>query len=768
MTRLHYLTLATSLWATAACAQGDSRAAAAAANTDLAQAAGAPVTGDPLAMRADSLVRAGRPWKATALLAPRLRAPASASPEVRLAGARAAAGWEGWSEVDRILRDAPWLDSQFGGEGRELLVRSMLERGQDAVADARLALSDATTDAPRVVRRLLLARAYDRANQSDSAAAAYAAVASRLSPVADWLRLRAAGVTADSSARASLYARLTNVAARARIGFTDAQARERTGDFIGAARVYHGVGDDGSAFRAEALAARDDAAKTALAGRIVSFLSHPTNPAAARQTLEVLDKLGATLTLPQELVVARAAAEDGPPARAVTGFERALRPGATALSPSDRMAYAGALLRAGRARDAAAQYAVVTDPTLAPLASYQRARALLQAGDGSAARTALRATATTYSATRAAAAPALLLLADLQMDDGDVAGAAKTLAELGERHADAPQAPLARFRSGLIAFARDPRSAAASFDTLVRRYPGDEEVIAARYWAARAEDQAGRRGEAERRWREIIASSPLSYYAQLSARRLRAPLWMAPTGPDTVAHVAGVDSTVSRIAALNRLGMDVEARFELDALADRAERAPAQAAAIAQALLAAGEPSRALRVAVKALNGGAGSRALLRSAYPVVHGDALAEEARRNGLDPALVAGLIRQESSFNPRAVSAAGARGLMQLMPSVGASIAASRGYPMWNQALLLDPDVSLELGTAHLATSLTGGVPPARALAAYNAGASRVARWIRRPGSDDPELFAEWIPYTETRDYVRIVQRNAEIYRALYGFK
>jgi soluble lytic murein transglycosylase len=74
---------------------------------------------------------------------------------------------------------------------------------------------------------------------------------------------------------------------------------------------------------------------------------------------------------------------------------------------------------------------------------------------------------------------------------------------------------------------------------------------------------------------------------------------------------------------------------------------------------------------------------------------------------------------------------------------------------------------LGTAHLATSLKRGTPPARALAAYNAGGSRLSRWLRRPGADDPELFAEWIPYTETRDYVRIVQRNANVYRALYGW-
>jgi soluble lytic murein transglycosylase len=79
-----------------------------------------------------------------------------------------------------------------------------------------------------------------------------------------------------------------------------------------------------------------------------------------------------------------------------------------------------------------------------------------------------------------------------------------------------------------------------------------------------------------------------------------------------------------------------------------------------------------------------------------------------------------------------------------------------------------VNLELGTTHLSSSLRRETPPERALAAYNAGASRLARWVRRPGSDDPELFTEWIPFTETRDYVRLVTRNAAMYRAIYGLK
>ena len=752
----------------AACVErAESRAKdSAAGDVDLSRPKAAAVADDPLAQRADSLLRTGHAWRATALLAPRLTAPASATPELRITGARAAAGWEGWTEVDRLLRDAPWLDSQFGGEGRELLARSALERGVDALPDAQRALAAARDEPSRVTRRVLLARAQDRAKQDDSAAANYLAAAARLPRVADWLRLRAAGVTGDSAARAALFARVGGAPARARVAATDAQARERGGDLVGAARAFRRAGDEGSAFRVEALAARDDAAKSALVQRIVAYLQKSPNNSEARQSIDVLDKLG-PLTPRDELAVARAAASAGMTARAATAFGKA--GAATPLSAADRMSYASVLSRAGRAAEAVRVYASITDdPARAPLAAYQRARTMVQMGDGAAGRAALRAVAAQYANAREAAAPALLLLADLQVDDGDLTGAAASLHDLVTRFPTSSQAPLARFRAGLLQWAAAPASSASTFDSLAAAHPGDEEAIAARYWAARAYASAGKKSEADTRWRAIIKDAPLGYYAMLSAKRLAIPGWTAPAGADTAAHSASVDSAVERIVVLQRLGMDVEARFEIDALAARAESPPAEAPAVAQALGAVNEPARALRVALAAMEKGSTSRALLRIAYPIVHDDALVEESRRNDLDPALVAGLIRQESSWNPHAVSPATARGLMQLMPSVGASIAASRKYPLWNVALLFDPDVSLELGTAHLASSLKRNTPPERALAAYNAGASRVTRWLARPGSDDAELFTEWIPFTETRDYVRIVLRNAAVYRALYPDK
>jgi soluble lytic murein transglycosylase len=764
----HVMAAAGGLWLAAGCGGADaSGREASAGEVDLAATASASPSSDPLARQADSLVRAGRPWRASALLAPRLVTPDAASPELRLAGARAAAAWNGWTEVERLLRGADWLDRTGGGEGREQLARSDLERGEDAALDARLALDAASDDASRVRRRVLLARAFDRANASDSAAAAYVAAAQRLPRIADWLRLRAAGVLGDSAARATQFSHVGSAVARSRIVPTDAQARERTGDFAGASRAYERSGMTSAAFRASSLAARDDASHRALAQRIVGWLAGSPAADEVRQSIEVLDKLGATLGRDQELVVGRAAAENAPAARAIASFMRARTGGA--LTPRDEYLYAGALLRAGRGADAAREFATLAgDPAWAGKAAYQRARALLTANDGACARGALRTAATTYAQQAAVAAPTLLLLADLQVDDGEFAGAAATLAQLVSRYPSASQAPLARFRAGLLAWNSSPQAAAAQFDSLLQRYPTDEEAPAARYWAARALDRTGNRADAERRWREVIAASPLSYYAALSAARLHTRGWVAPAGKDSAAHLAAVDSAVARITILQQLGMDVESRFEMDALAARAERNPAESAAIADGLLRVDEPARALRVATRAAQRDPASRPLALAAFPIVNRAALADEARREGLDPALVAGLIRQESSWNPRAVSAVGARGLMQLMPDVGAAVARVRHYPIWNSALLFEPDVSIELGMAHLATSLPQGAPVARALAAYNAGASRVTRWARRPGADDPELFTEWIPFSETRDYVRIVQRNAVAYRALYGMK
>ena len=770
MTHRTLMLVLAALCPASACAQTSDTSAATTSlpAVDLSRGVGAALPSDPTVGRADSLVRAGRAWRATVLLAPQLRTPASASAPVRLVGARAAAAWRGWTEVERILRDAPWLDAELEGEGRELLARAALERDQAAGEHARRALAAARTDAQRAVRQVLLARALDRANVRDSAASAYAAAASRIPDAADWLRLRAAGVTDHPASRDALLGRVALEPARSRVAWTDAQARERTGDLAGAAERFRSVGAEPAALRVEALAARDDASRAAIARRIAAYLTRNPPAGDARVALQVLDSLRAPLTREQELAVARAAAASGVTARAVRSFELAAATAAP-LSASDRITYAGALARAGRSADAIRMYEQVAagEGELAAVAAYHRARVMLQSrrnGVGAA----LREVVARFPGVESASAAALLLQADLQIDAGDLAGAARSLTELTRRYPSAEQAPLARFRAGMIAFGSDARRAAAVFDSLAALHPQHEEALAARYWAARSLDRAGRRTEAESRWRAIASEMPLSYYGVVSARRLARGGWSPPAGSDAAPHLAVVDSAARRIRALQLLGMDVEARFEVEALFERGDRNAAEAATIAQTLIDVGHPARGLRLAVRTLDRrGPVSRALVRAAFPVLHAEALLDNARAMGLDPGLVAGLIRQESTWNPEAVSPVGARGLMQLMPSVGASIASGRGYPVWNPVLLFDPDVSMQLGTRHLASSLRGSEDPTRALAAYNAGASRVTRWSRRPGASDPEQFTEWIPFVETRGYVRAVVRNRAVYDAVYGW-
>ena len=130
------------------------------------------------------------------------------------------------------------------------------------------------------------------------------------------------------------------------------------------------------------------------------------------------------------------------------------------------------------------------------------------------------------------------------------------------------------------------------------------------------------------------------------------------------------------------------------------------------------------------------------------------------------MAGLIRQESEFNPKAVSRAGARGLMQVMPATGKELARRLGVAGFSDAKLFDPDLSLRFGTYHLKEVIDrfqGEIE--LALAAYNAGATRAADWIQWAEFPEPAAFVETIPFTETRGYVQAVLRNRETYRKIY---
>ena len=154
-----------------------------------------------------------------------------------------------------------------------------------------------------------------------------------------------------------------------------------------------------------------------------------------------------------------------------------------------------------------------------------------------------------------------------------------------------------------------------------------------------------------------------------------------------------------------------------------------------------------------------------RLMYPVLERETLIESSKEHNLDPALVASLIKQESAFNPAATSPVGARGLMQLMPAVGRTIANGQSIAGYSDESLYNPAINIRLGTQHLSGLFRKSPQIERVLAAYNAGESRVAKWVQKAGADDPELFTERIPFVETRDYVRSIIRNRAFYSSLY---
>jgi soluble lytic murein transglycosylase len=153
--------------------------------------------------------------------------------------------------------------------------------------------------------------------------------------------------------------------------------------------------------------------------------------------------------------------------------------------------------------------------------------------------------------------------------------------------------------------------------------------------------------------------------------------------------------------------------------------------------------------------------------FPLPYQKDLVRNARQQNLDPYIVAALIRQESEFNPQALSAKHAYGLTQVEPATGRSLARLAGVRRFSNRSLFQPATNLKLGTYYLRALLDQwGGQWEQTLASYNAGKSRVNDWITWNTYQEPAEFVESIPFTETREYVEAVLRNAAVYRQIYA--
>lgn len=325
------------------------------------------------------------------------------------------------------------------------------------------------------------------------------------------------------------------------------------------------------------------------------------------------------------------------------------------------------------------------------------------------------------------------------------------------------------------------------------RYPETKFIGEACLWAGKSEERLGNRARALALYdlvNERYRYGYHGYIAGLRAGKLRAAdSSLKPEQPKPGSELERIRNNVTYVEAVKETADGSEAeRFakaddlevigladlaikELNAALDRAPASPKINLRLAQLYSRRGESFQATLV----LRRGYPDlysyleqdipREAWQIFFPLVSWATIKEEAKRYGIDPYIAAGLIRQESVFNPNAISRAGARGLMQVMPATGQLISKRQGSGAITAADLLNPTLNVRLGMNYLAQMLGQFGRIEYAAAAYNAGPNRAQRWIAERGGMDIEDWIEAIPFTETRGYVQGVLRYTANYRRLY---
>jgi soluble lytic murein transglycosylase len=320
--------------------------------------------------------------------------------------------------------------------------------------------------------------------------------------------------------------------------------------------------------------------------------------------------------------------------------------------------------------------------------------------------------------------------------------------------------------------------------TFLRKYPTSANAPDALYWLGRNAERGGNPGHARAYFHSDADRFPQTYFGRAAAVRLDKmgpgdedpPDFLSAIPPaPTLRSVdepipAGAQDRWLRAQALRIIAFDASAELELKS-AFYATGSPRVLFEAAQAAFDQGHFATGMsygRLIVPSFDSRHFSDVpvnVWKTLYPLPYEASLRREAARNDFDPMIAAGLIRQESTFQADAVSHANAIGLMQVLPKTG-KLLAKQLKVRYVKTKLFDPEYNLELGMLYIADLQRATGAPEYALAAFNAGEDRIAAWrAERNYEEIPELV-ESIPFTETRDYVQIVLRNAEVYRMIYG--
>ena len=384
----------------------------------------------------------------------------------------------------------------------------------------------------------------------------------------------------------------------------------------------------------------------------------------------------------------------------------------------------------------------------------------------------------------------LLTAANMYVLKRDYDWAITHFVELSVRFPASPRAPYALWRASWLNLRQGRVSDAKSgFEQHLKLYPASHEVPAVLYWRGRmAEDE--HKLDAARAWYSRLSAQFVNhYYAQQGRDRLRtiepggalrriATTQRMAASRDDAERWQPTDSILESVRVrksklLEASGLAGFAVRELSAQGQK-ERSSWIDMEIARLYQESGQYHRALwtlRSAVPSylsLDFASLPDVVRAGLFPRPYWQDVRAASGENGIDPVLTVALIRQESEFNPAAVSSAKAIGLMQLLPSTAATIAPIAGLSRFSSDLLLEPSTNIRLGARHFGDLLKqfDGTPE-YALAAYNAGASRVKDWLDNGKFRDVPEFVEAIPFSETREYVKAIARNVRIYQSLYVF-
>ena len=360
--------------------------------------------------------------------------------------------------------------------------------------------------------------------------------------------------------------------------------------------------------------------------------------------------------------------------------------------------------------------------------------------------------------------------------------------ELQQRFPNAGRASYAHWKAAWLSL-RQGRNAEAKkeFEEQIALYPSSNEIPAAIYWRARLAEEDGDTAMARAFFQKLSDRYRNYYYADLARKELKtlkasaeprqyAVLDKIPPMDGPLQLDDGIEAPADnvRVQKAKLLGngalIDLAAR-ELQAAASE-EKGSWAAPETARLFQENDQYNRSIEVMKRAVPNyfamdiPALPRTYWEALFPRPYWNDLKRYSTHNDLDPYLVASLIRQESEFNAGAVSHKNAVGLMQLLPVTGKTVAREEKLRHFNASQLFVPGVNLQLGTRYFKSMVDKFGSFEYALAAYNAGSDRVEDWLQAGKYRDPQEFVESIPFTETREYVQAILRNASVYRQLYG--